>query len=375
MCGYPLTHPALYAWHQPRGKAQRSAKTGLALRRSGFLNVRLWGMGFFHKTCTSHYGGIMRAMNTRIALIGLEIDAGASRRGARLGPFGLRAAGLAGKLTELGLKVEDWGNLSAGQPSPERKPGALPAPLAREDEVLLLAHQASDWGHAAIKANRLPIFLGGDHSLSMGSVSGVARACAEARRPLHVLWLDAHADFNTPRTSPSGNLHGMSLAMLCGETDFEAMTEGGWLHTIDPRNVTILGARSLDKPERQLLAARGVEVMDMRVIDEFGVSPMMRTVLARAEAAGAHLHVSLDTDVLDPALAPGTGTPVQGGLTYREAHLVMEMLHDSGLVGSLDIVEFNPLLDERGATADVLVGLTASLFGQRILERAASTVH
>lgn len=314
------------------------------------------------------------ALAARIALIGLCIDAGASRRGARLGPFALRAAGLAERLAELDLRIEDWGDLSGVDVDPARKPAALPAAPKRADEVLALAHKAADFGYAAMKAGRLPVFLGGDHSLSMGSVAGIARACAEARRPMHLLWLDAHADFNTPRTSPSGNMHGMSVAMLCGEKDFEDMA-GPWLHTIDPHNVTILGARSLDKPERELLAARGVEVIDMRMIDEFGVSALMRSVLQRAESAAAHLHVSFDVDVIDPSLAPGTGTAVQGGLTYREAHLIMEMLHDSGLVGSLDLVELNPLLDERGTTAEIIVGLTASLFGQRILERVTRTVH
>jgi arginase len=307
----------------------------------------------------------------RVALIGLAIDAGASRVGARLGPFALRAAGLSDRLSALDLVVEDWGDLSASAPQRLDQPGPASAALDRNTEVLQLARLASEWGYAAMTSGCTPIFLGGDHSLSMGSIAGVSRACHARGQPLHVLWLDAHADFNTPATSPSGNMHGMSLALLAGEPEFAGMTDPAWMRGINPQDVTILGARSLDLPERALLAARGVDVIDMRRIDEFGVASLMRAVLARAEAAGAHLHVSLDCDVLDPAIAPGTGTAVQGGLTYREAHLVMETLHDSGLVGSLDVVELNPLLDERGTSAEMLVGLTASLFGQRILERAA----
>jgi arginase len=307
-----------------------------------------------------------------ICLIGLSIDAGASREGARLGPTGLRAAGLAARLAELHGPVEDWGDISGDPLDPQRPPGMLPPRASRATEVIALARRASDWAKTALERQLLPVFLGGDHSLSMGSIAGVSRACKSMGKPLHVLWIDAHADFNTPATSPTGNMHGMSLALLCGEPEFAAMVDTAWLAPIDPHHVTILGARSLDQDERKLLAARGVDVIDMRLIDEFGVSALMREVLSRAEKAGAHLHVSLDADVLDPSIAPGTGTPVQGGLTYREAHLVMEILHDSGMVGSLDIVELNPLLDECGTTAQILVGLTASLFGLRILERSGA---
>jgi arginase len=317
----------------------------------------------------------MQQSGNKLALIGLAIDAGASRLGARLGPFALRAAGLADRLRELDFIVEDWGDISGNPANPLRKPGPLQPGLSREQEVLALARLSSDWGYAAMKAGAKPVFLGGDHSLSMGSIAGVSRACYEKGRALHVLWLDAHADFNTPNTSPSGNMHGMALALLAGENEFVGMTDPAWLRPIDPRHATIIGARSLDKPERELLAARGVEVIDMRRIDEFGISALMRDVLAKAEKAGAHIHVSLDADVLDPSIAPGTGTAVQGGLTYREAHLIMEMIHDSGLVGSLDVVELNPLLDERGISADRLVGLAASLFGQRILQRGSEAVR
>jgi arginase len=306
----------------------------------------------------------------RLAVIGLAIDAGASKRGANLGPYALRMAGLLQRLSDLGHHVEDWGDLGPEAWRAGLTPGPLPPAPTRDVQVLALAPEASAAGLAAMRAGLKPVFLGGDHSLSMGSIAGVARACAASQKPLHVLWLDAHADFNTPLTSPSGNMHGMSLAMLCGEPEFAAMTGGEWFAPVDPRHVTIFGARSIDREERALLAARGLDVIDMRLIDEFGVSALMRRVIERAGAAKAHLHVSFDTDVLDPTIAPGTGTPVPGGLNYREAHLVMEMLHDSGLVGSVDIVELNPLLDERGVTAEVVVAMTASLFGQQILDRS-----
>ena len=213
-----------------------------------------------------------------------------------------------------------------------------------------------------------PIFLGGDHAISMGSVAGLARHCRAAARELFVLWIDAHGDFNTPETSQTGNLHGMVLALLCGEPVLP--TDDSWFAPIDPRNVAILGARSLDRDERNLLAARGVQIIDMRTIDEFGVVAPLRRFLTRVSHANGHLHVSLDLDAMDPAIAPGVGTPVPGGLSFREAHLVMELLHDSGVVGSLDLIELNPFLDHAGTSARLLVDLTASLFGQQIIERS-----
>ena len=221
----------------------------------------------------------------------------------------------------------------------------------------------------------MPIFLGGDHSISMGSISGVARACAEAGRELVVLWLDAHADYNTPETSPSGNLHGMALAFLAGE----------------PTLAPILGDRrarpgrraatsTSSAPARSIPASacgsppHGIDCVDMRAIDERGVSALLAERIAGWRARGVHLHVSFDVDFLDPSIAPGTGTVVPGGATYREAHLVMEMLCDSGLVGSVDVVELNPFLDERGRTAVVATELVASLFGRTVLDRQPGAV-
>ncbi|WP_246685712.1 arginase, partial [Methylobacterium sp. WL103] len=216
---------------------------------------------------------------------------------------------------------------------------------------------------AALYAGDLPVVLGGDHSLSLGTVEGAMRHCARTGRPLFVLWLDAHADFNTPETSPSGNLHGMPLAALCGEPGLSDLFADPGRPALDPTRVHLFGLRSIDAGERALVAARNVEVTDMRHIDEFGVVAPLRRSLERVAAASGHLHVSFDIDFLDPGLAPAVGTTVPGGATFREAHLIMEMLHDSGLVGSLDVVELNPFLDERGRSARVLVELVASLFG------------
>jgi arginase len=305
-----------------------------------------------------------------IDLFGIPSDAGASCRGCGMGPEAMRVAGLLETLATLGHLVTDRGNITWD----ERALGGTPWRLSneRQAEVLAIARQSSMLALASLGAGRVPAFVGGDHSLSMGTISGVARHCAAIGKPLFVLWVDAHGDFNTPATSETGNIHGMPLALLCGEPDFGPEYDGEWRGIVDPRNVTIFGARSIDRPERQLLERRGVDVVDMRRIDELGVVALMRDVLAKVEAAGGHLHVSLDVDAIDPAIAPGAGTPVAGGLTFREAHLVMEMIHDSGTMGSLDIVELNPYLDQAGMSARLLVDLAASLFGRQIMPRQAA---
>jgi len=302
-----------------------------------------------------------------IDLFGIPSDAGASCRGSGMGPDALRVAGLLETLATLGYTVSDHGDLGWDNRAAAGTPWRLSN--ERKAEVLDIARQSSEHALSSLGAGRLPAFVGGDHSLSMGTISGVARHCAALGKPLFVLWVDAHGDFNTPATSETGNIHGMPLALLCGEPDFGPEYEGEWRGQVDPRNVTIFGARSIDRPERQLLEMRGVDVIDMRRIDEMGVVALMRDVLARVEAAGGHLHVSLDVDAIDPAIAPGAGTPVAGGLTFREAHLVMEMIHDSGTMGSLDIVELNPYLDHAGMSARLLVDLAASLFGRQIMPR------
>jgi arginase len=291
-----------------------------------------------------------------IELIGLPTDAGASHRGAVMGPAALRVAELSRRLGKLGYAVKDLGDL------------AVQSHLPAADQIQALAKLASEAGFASLGRGALPIFLGGDHSISMGTVAGVARHCRDTGKPLFVIWIDAHGDFNTPATSETGNIHGMSLALLCGEPVFS--TEPAWFAPVDdPAQVAIFGARSLDQAERDLIVDRGIELVDMREIDERGVVAPLREFLDLVVAAGGHLHVSLDVDVLDPAIAPGVGTAVPGGLTFREAHLIMEMLHDSGCVGSLDVVELNPFLDHAGRSAVLLVDLCASLFGQTIIAR------
>lgn len=300
----------------------------------------------------------------RIALIGAPIEVGTSEPGALMGPAALRTAGLVRTLRDLGHTVEDRGDVAPA----DLAPGASGLPA-----VAAWAQALSETVEAALDEGAVPLAAGGDHSLSLGSVDGAMRHCARTGRRLAVLWLDAHADFNTPETSPSGNLHGMPLAALCGEPGFSGLFRQPAPPPLDPERVHLFGLRSVDAGERALVRARKVGVTDMRAIDEFGVVAPLRRVLERAAAEDAHLHVSLDIDFLDPAIAPAVGTAVPGGATFREAHLIMEMLHDCGMVRSLDVVELNPFLDERGRSARVLVELVASLFGRRILDRPSST--
>jgi arginase len=243
--------------------------------------------------------------------------------------------------------------------APERKAN-------RFAEVAAWARLLAREAYAVARSGRIPIVLGGDHSLAMGSIAGIARQAAEAGRDLFVLWLDAHSDFNTPLTSPSGNMHGMSAAMLSREPGLEGVFGDEPHGFVDPERLHLFGIRSIDSGERRLLQDRGVDVVDMRRLDEDGFALSIRRIIDRVKARNGLLHVSLDVDFLDPAIAPGVGTAVPGGATYREAHLVMELLYESGLSPSLDLVELNPFLDERGKSALLLVDLTASLFGRYV---------
>jgi arginase len=297
-----------------------------------------------------------------LSVIGIPVEEGAGTAGCAMGPRALRTAGLVAALRGLGHAVEDLGDVS---PLPVVTAASEPVNARNLAVVGAFAKAARDATAEALARHRLPILLGGDHSLSMGSVAAVAGYCAAQGRPLFVLWLDAHADFNTPLTSPSGNLHGMAAAMLVREPGLEGLI-GAQEPAVDPRNLILFGIRSIDTAERGLLRSRGIDVVDMRLIDEFGVAVLVRRVIDQVAAAGGHLHVSLDLDVMDPVVAPGVGTPVPGGLTYREMHLVLELLYESGCLGSLDVVELNPFLDERGKSALLLVDLVASLFGRQI---------
>ena len=304
-----------------------------------------------------------------ITILGAPVEAGASVPGAAMGPAMLRTAGIVTTLRDLGLDVEDRGDLA---PSPSLAHATAPEGKAhRFAEVAAWARLLANETYAVARSGRTPIVLGGDHSLAMGSIAGIARFAAEAGRELFVLWLDAHSDFNTPLTSPSGNMHGMSLAMLCQEPGLEAVFGSEPHGFVDPARLHLFGIRSIDTGERRLLQNRGVDVVDMRRLDEDGFAVSIRRIIDRVRARNGLLHVSLDVDFLDPAIAPGVGTAVPGGATYREAHLVMELLYESGLSPSLDLVELNPFLDERGRSALLLVDLTASLFGRYVYKADA----
>ena len=299
-----------------------------------------------------------------VSLIGVPTDVGAGTRGARMGPEALRVAGLAQAIEAFGHDVRDCGNL--GGPANPWQPAVNGyRHLAEVAEWNRTLHTAM---LAELQQNRLPIMMGGDHCLGMGSISAVARHCKATGRKLRVLWLDAHADFNTATLTPSGNIHGMPVACLCGHGPAELVDIGGPGHRLHPRDIRQVGIRSVDPGEKRMLAELGIEVFDMRFIDEMGMRHTMELALALVDA-NTHLHVSLDVDFLDPDIAPGVGTTVRGGPTYREAQLCMEMIADTGKLASLDVVELNPALDVRNQTAELAVDLIESLFGKSTLMR------
>jgi arginase len=304
-------------------------------------------------------------MNKRVTLIGAPTDIGAGSRGASMGPEALRVANIGPILVSHGLEVEDRGNLS-GPANPWQTPVEGYRHLAEVVEWNRIVHEAV---HAELAIGRLPILLGGDHCLGLGSISAVARHCREAGKKLRVLWLDAHADFNTSQLTPSGNIHGMPVACLCGYGPKELVEIGGHVPAVNPKWIRQIGIRSVDAGEKRFVHQVGLEVFDMRYIDEMGMRHTMELALATMDA-NTHLHVSFDVDFLDPDVAPGVGTTVKGGPTYREAQLCMEMIADSGAMASLDVMELNPALDVRNATAHVAVDLIESLFGKSTLMRA-----
>ena len=301
---------------------------------------------------------------TRISLIGAPTDIGAGTRGASMGPEALRVAGLQQALEAHGLQVADRGNLS-GPSNPWLPPAQGYRHLA---EVVAWNQAVHDAVLAELQQDRLPILLGGDHCLGIGSISAVARHCRAVGKKLRVLWLDAHADFNTSALTPSGNIHGMPVACLCGHGP-DALTQmAGTLPAISAKAVRQIGIRSVDPGEKRFVHEAGLEVFDMRYIDEMGMRHTMELALATLDA-NTHLHVSFDVDFLDPDIAPGVGTTVPGGPTYREAQLCMEMIADTGRLASLDVMELNPALDLRNKTADLAVDLIESLFGKSTLMR------
>jgi arginase len=299
-----------------------------------------------------------------IAIIGAPLDLGAGRRGVDMGVSAVRFANLGQRLAELGYKVEDLGNVAAEQP--ER----VPAGSGNARYLAHIAHtcaRLAECVEAALVRGRLPLVIGGDHSIAVGTVSGAAKHFRRARKRLGLVWVDAHPDMNTPETSPSGNVHGMPLACIVGMGPRKLTHLGGFAPKIDPKNVALLGIRDVDALERPHVKDSGVHAFTMRDIDERGMRSVMEEALEIAGAGTDGLHVSLDMDSVDPEIAPGVGTPVRGGLSYREAHLAMEMIGDCGRMTSMDVVEVNPVFDEANRTAQFAVELVLSAMGKRIL--------
>jgi arginase len=314
--------------------------------------------------------GNRTGLTRHISLFGVPVDTGASQRGPVMGPTALRIAGIGETLAKLGCTVDDCGDLApievSGLKSPNPVLTNLEAAAGWARRIIPIAKQKLD-------AGSLPVWLGGDHSLARGTVPGAAAHARSVGRKLFVLWLDAHPDFNTFETTTSGNIHGVPVAYFCGLPGFDVLL-GEPLHaTVDPANVCMLGIRSVDDAEHDLLREHGVRVHDMREIDEHGVVRLLKPFLQEVADANGMLHVSFDVDFIDPDIAPGVGTTVPGGATFREAHLVMELLHESGLLTSLDIVELNPFLDNRGCTAQLMVDLVGSLFGRKVMDRLTPT--
>jgi arginase len=291
-------------------------------------------------------------------IFGVPMDLGQDRRGVDMGPSAIRYARLQGALEELGYQVNDLGNAETPLPETVEEEGEI----RHLEAVRGVCEEVAEQAEAMISAGLFPIFLGGDHSIAIGTVSGVAKGFGRTG----VVWLDAHADFNTPKTSPSGNIHGMPLSVLTGHGHPDLVAIGAEGASVRTEDVVILGLRSVDLEERRLLREAGIQSYTMKEVDAYGIASVVR----RALNALSHLdrvHVSFDLDVVDPDVAPGVGTPVRGGLTYREAHLVMELINEAGIATSLDVVEVNPILDDRNGTAALAVELVASLMGRQII--------
>ena len=306
----------------------------------------------------------MRRNYPPVSLFGVPTDVGAGTRGAQMGPEALRVAGLGEALAARGLDVADRGNLEG-----PRNPLTAPVEGYRHlGQVVAWNRLVMDASRRELSDGRMPIMLGGDHCLAIGSIAAVAAHCRDTGKQLRVLWLDAHADFNTHDLTPSGNIHGMPVACLCGLGPEALTTLGGHDPEIVPAQIRQIGIRSVDQGEKRLVKQHGLDIYDMRYIDEVGMKRAMEEALHGVDD-DTHLHVSFDVDMLDPSIAPGTGTKVPGGVNYREAQLIMEMIADTGRMGSLDIVEVNPVLDAGNTTAELTVELVESLFGKSTLMR------
>lgn len=307
-------------------------------------------------------------MPKNCVLVGAPVDSGQKTPGCLMGPAAFRTAGLSATLTELGHGVSDWGDV---------KPAAHPARAASragvhaEAETVAWAASLAEVSAKAMAAG-FPIFLGGDHAMAMGTVAGIAAHAKSVGRPLFILWLDAHSDIHTPATSNSGNYHGMPIAYIAGFQGFDAFPK--FPAPVPARNICLFGIRSVDQSERAALRGHDFAINDMRVLDERGIVAPLREFLHKVKDKNGLLHVSLDVDFLDPSIAPGVGTTVPGGATFREAHLVMELLHEHDLTTSLDLAELNPFLDERGRTARLMVDLVASLMGRKVFDRLTQSL-
>ena len=300
----------------------------------------------------------------RARLIGAPMDLGAGRRGVDMGPSALRVAELGSRLRELGYAVEDFGDVRVKLPEQQE---AGDSKLKYKGPILDTCTELAVAVEQALDDGCVPIVLGGDHSVAIGSTAGLGAHLKKKKQTMGLIWFDAHGDMNTPETTPSGNIHGMALAIALGLGDPDLTGIGGFRPKVDPSRAVIVGPRSIDDGERTVIQQAGVTVFTMREIDERGMRTVMEDALRIANAGTAALHVSFDMDCIDPAYAPGTGTTVPGGITYREAHLAMEMVSDSGKLAALDLMEVNPVLDEHNQTANLAVELLLSALGKRIL--------
>ncbi|MGE5081298.1 MAG: arginase [Acidobacteriota bacterium] len=300
----------------------------------------------------------------KIRVIGVPLDLGQSRRGVDMGPSAVRVAGLEARLEALGHEVEDGGNVAVAIPE-QKKEGAANAKYLRE--ITATCTKLAELVLKTVEAGRVPLCLGGDHSMAAGTVSGVAEFYRRQNQRVGLIWIDAHTDINTPESSPSGNVHGMPLAALMGLWDSELANIFEFCPKIRPENCVLVGVRDIDAVEKENVRRAGIGVFTMRDIDERGMRTVMEEALRMAGRGTAGYHISLDMDWVDPEDAPGGGTPVRGGATYREAHLAMEIIADHGRMLSFEIVEVNPVIDEHNQTADLAVELALSAFGKKIL--------
>jgi arginase len=305
------------------------------------------------------------AVNNAVAIIGAPLDLGAGRRGVDMGPSAVRVAGLGGRLTALGYEVTDLGNVPVAQPESVDDPGQGDAKYL--PQIAACCERLGQLVAQALSDGKTPLVLGGDHSIAAGTVAGVSRFFRDSGCKIGLVWMDAHADMNTPQSTPSGNVHGMPLACCVGVGPDSLAGMFGFAPKVDASNVALVGIRDVDRLEGGVVRDSGVRTFTMRDIDERGMLSIIKEAIAIASNGTSGFHLSLDMDFLDPEFAPGVGTPVRGGVTYREAHLAMEVICDSGRMVSMEVVEVNPVIDEVNRTAELSVELILSALGKKIL--------